>query len=74
MTKTQTIKHKIVMAVEINTGGVDKREEEICDDKTETLLDTSEAVVKVKTLPVKEFAKVIKKGRFVDKFEGFFYW
>ena len=45
------------------------------DDKSETLLEErSDTVVTVKNLPVKEYAKVIKKQKFVDKFEGFFYW
>ena len=48
---------------------------DVKDDKSETLLeDRSDTVVTVKNLPVKEFAKVIKKEKFVDKFEGFFYW
>ena len=48
---------------------------DVKDDKSEALLeDRSDTVVTVKNLPVKEFAKVIKKEKFVtslkDSFTG----
>ena len=64
------------METEDLTGG-DSKETRVQFQSDNSHKDTDTDTVKLKTLPVKEFAKLIsspKKETVVGKFEGFFHW